>query len=496
MRDANWIAIDDEDDEQEESIKNLIANFSASLGGTDIREPLADILQLRQEPGVYRNIVVLTDGAVSNTEEVHELVKNEAIRQEGYLRFFALGIGNSASRSLCDGIAKHGRGSSVYVLDNDRIQAKASLILENASRPSIYLQKIALPSTLEVLGHSFRDPLDMSVFGFERIYLRLKSRNDSAVFRNLVEGVENGAFHLIINREPILMRNLDHTMQPWYNSAVKLTAFWAKQEINYLKDADMNYEERKRIQVEASINGGTLCDHTAFVGVMYRVGQERQEQAFQIQHEGSNTSSSESSSYHSGYMAASASSGPFGRPPASGGIGGAYSAGRAMFSGVSMAPMAGGLGGPPPMAGGLGGRPPMAGGIGGVAKGGMSKSFGSTKIDTIIMKRSKKRSEKLPNFDKLMSLVKTNGLWPASEGKAVLGCLMKYNKNFDKIFEDLRSRIEAVDLILTLMVLAALEKYEMNNQIEWARISSKAKTKLSKKNIDADAEIKALSMIL
>jgi len=70
--------------------------------------------------------------------------------------------------------------------------------------------------------------------------------------------------------------------------------------------------------------------------------------------------------------------------------------------------------------------------------------------------------------------------------------------------------MEAVDLILTLMVLgklnylysqkdvflAALEKYEMNNQIEWARISSKAKTKLSKKNIDADAEIKALSMIL
>jgi len=52
----------------------------------------------------------------------------------------------------------------------------------------------------------------MSVFGFERIYLRLKSRNNSAVYRNLVEGVENGAFHLIINREPILMRNLDHTM--------------------------------------------------------------------------------------------------------------------------------------------------------------------------------------------------------------------------------------------------------------------------------------------
>ena len=30
---------------------------------------------------------------------------------------------------------------------------------------------------------------------------------------------------------------------------------------------------------------------------------------------------------------------------------------------------------------------------------------------------------------------------------------MKYNKNFDKIFEDYRSKIGAVDLILTLLVL-------------------------------------------
>ena len=88
---------------------------------------------------------------------------------------------------------------------------------------------------------------------------------------------------------------------------------------------------------------------------------------------------------------------------------------------------------------------------------------------------------------------------------------MKYNKNFDKMLEDLRNKIEAVDLILTLLVLgkfnadileknlcilAALEKYEEKNQIEWARIAIKAKTKLSTKNIDADAEIKDLAMAL
>merc|ERR1712210_307667 len=105
-------------------------------------------------------------------------------------------------------------------------------------------------------------------------------------------------------------------------------------------------------------------------------------------------------------------------------------------------------------------------------------------------------SEKLSTFDRLMSLVKRNGLWPASEGKAILGCLMKYNKNFDKIFEDYRSKIGAVDLILTLLVLVALGKYEEKNQIEWAQISIKAKKKLLANNINADAEIKDLSMIL
>ena len=141
MRDANWIHIDDEDDEQEETIKNIISEMNANLGGTEIQGPLLDILQLTQDPGVYRNIIVLTDGAVTNTKEVLDVVREATIRQEGYLRFFSLGIGSGASTDLCDGIAKEGRGSGVYVLDNDRIQAKASLIYDNASRKRFILLK-------------------------------------------------------------------------------------------------------------------------------------------------------------------------------------------------------------------------------------------------------------------------------------------------------------------------------------------------------------------
>ncbi|CBY38037.1 unnamed protein product [Oikopleura dioica] len=294
MRDGNWITIDLEDDEQEETIKTNIAGFEANFDSKILRAPLVDIFHLRRNPGVFRNIIIFTDGVVSNTKEIHELVRNEAIRQEGYLRFFVVGIGSGVCRNLCDGIAKYGRGSNYYVLDDDRIQAKASLILEEASRPSIYLQRIALPSTLDRLGYSVPIELDMSIFEVKRIYLRLKSNNQISVYQNLQQAVRNGSFSLTINGTRVPMQISQDNMQRWYSGVLKLAAFWAKQEINYLEDYDMNADRKKAIQVDASIKGGFLSSkHTAFVGVMDRVGQQPQNTPPRIHelHVGSNTSS-------------------------------------------------------------------------------------------------------------------------------------------------------------------------------------------------------------
>jgi len=55
----------------------------------------------------------------------------------------------------------------------------------------------------------------------------------------------------------------------------------------------------------------------------------------------------------------------------------------------------------------LGGRPPMAGGIGGTSK------------------SRNEETEKLSKFDKLMSLVKRNGIWPASGDYESFFCIFK-----------------------------------------------------------------------
>ena len=110
-------------------------------------------------------------------------------------------------------------------------------------------------------------------------------------------------------------------------------------------------------------------------------------------------------------MAAGGSSSPFGRPPASGGSG---LADRAMFSGVIP------KGAMMPMAGGFSGRQPMVGGVGGKARRmkcmerketNFQKKFSK---DNRTLSNNKPETEKLSSFDKLMSLVKRNGLWPTS----------------------------------------------------------------------------------
>lgn len=58
-------------DEAVEEAINEIESFAADFGGTQIAAPLLDIVKNDKEMKEYqRNVILLTDGQVSNTEEV------------------------------------------------------------------------------------------------------------------------------------------------------------------------------------------------------------------------------------------------------------------------------------------------------------------------------------------------------------------------------------------------------------------------------------------
>jgi hypothetical protein len=56
----------------------------------------------------------LTDGGVSNTQGVIQMVK----KSTKYCRVHAIGIGNGASFDLIEGCSKNGKGKNVMIDDN------------------------------------------------------------------------------------------------------------------------------------------------------------------------------------------------------------------------------------------------------------------------------------------------------------------------------------------------------------------------------------------
>jgi len=76
--------------------ESLIKNMSADLGGTELLEPLNWLKKSIPQDGCMRQIFLLTDGEVSNVDQVTNLCREMA----AYTRIFSFGLGHSVSDSL------------------------------------------------------------------------------------------------------------------------------------------------------------------------------------------------------------------------------------------------------------------------------------------------------------------------------------------------------------------------------------------------------------
>ena len=97
-----------------------VAALDASLGGTEILPALEFVLA--QASGRERplQLVVLTDGQVTNADEVLAC----AARHANHSRIFTFGIGHGASHHLVRGLARAGRGLAEFIAPGERLEAK------------------------------------------------------------------------------------------------------------------------------------------------------------------------------------------------------------------------------------------------------------------------------------------------------------------------------------------------------------------------------------
>jgi len=102
-----------------------IDTFAANYGGTELRAALGFVFKSRlavndlsSSESPPTSILILTDGEAWDLQGVVELVTEnvETAKTEGkLLRTFVLGIGNQVSMAMCEGIARAGKGTAVFV---------------------------------------------------------------------------------------------------------------------------------------------------------------------------------------------------------------------------------------------------------------------------------------------------------------------------------------------------------------------------------------------
>lgn len=113
----------------------LQKSLAANMGGTELLAPLESIYS--STPKTLRQIFLLTDGSVSNTNQVINIAKKNVSNS----RIFTFGIGSGASTSLIRNVAKVTNGRATFVQDNERLQAKVVSVLKSAmQQPVINLQ--------------------------------------------------------------------------------------------------------------------------------------------------------------------------------------------------------------------------------------------------------------------------------------------------------------------------------------------------------------------
>ena len=98
----------------------FVGSLDADMGGTEILPALQYVVQQPPVAGMPRQVLVLTDGEVTNTDAVIDLARRHAATA----RFFTFGIGAGASRHLVKGLARASRGAAEFIAPGERVEAK------------------------------------------------------------------------------------------------------------------------------------------------------------------------------------------------------------------------------------------------------------------------------------------------------------------------------------------------------------------------------------
>ncbi len=132
----------------EENMQKAVASLKRvqAKNGTNIYKPLNDIFSKKAKlEGRARQLLLLTDGAVLNKDEVVKLIQDNAENS----RVYSFGIGNGVDRELIQRTAKAGRGKADFIQSGEAMTPKIIRALELCVRPALENVKLTWPAGIK-----------------------------------------------------------------------------------------------------------------------------------------------------------------------------------------------------------------------------------------------------------------------------------------------------------------------------------------------------------
>lgn len=122
------------DDENKKDAIGYVRSLDAS-GGTEMMPALKAALTAQGQiaPGALRQIVFLTDGAISNEGQLFD----EIVRERGEARVFTVGIGSAPNSHFMTKAAEVGRGAYTHIGSEEQVAARMGELFAKLESPAM-----------------------------------------------------------------------------------------------------------------------------------------------------------------------------------------------------------------------------------------------------------------------------------------------------------------------------------------------------------------------
>ena len=111
-----------------------LSDLDARYGGTETLQAIKASIESR-DSNQDLSLILATDGDIWQQQDLFDYLNTSVARSEKALRVFTLGIGDSVSSALIEGVAKAGNGFAQSVASGEKLDSKVVRMLKGALTP-------------------------------------------------------------------------------------------------------------------------------------------------------------------------------------------------------------------------------------------------------------------------------------------------------------------------------------------------------------------------